>query len=221
MFECIFERRQYANGLGSVGQTTSGTVAFRNPQQLTYVGERIYAEFTWTNAHRHAIAYAFMYITDPLGNTKAEMFALPGLPWGNADGSFTLHADTDMAGMWQAYLFIYDENDDKLTYIATKHIKEQTTPPPGEGQAQIVNVQKPSSFTPGKEFSVFVDIKNIGSSPDQLFARLKNVDTGQTLGDNTSLTIQPGAIDSTAGVFFVTLNQTNDFNGKIEAGHIV
>lgn len=88
-----------------------------------------------------------------------------------------------------------------------------------EGIAEIVSITKPDKFVPNVSFTVGVMIKNTSAFTDRLFARITNVDTGDVLGVE-SLDLLPGAV-SMPIPFPITLPQTTDFTGLVEAGHMV
>ena len=90
-------------------------------------------------------------------------------------------------------------------------------PPPEEGKATIVSITKPSTFTPGVSFHIKPKMRNDGGD-DKLYVKLIDKDTGSVLKDYTSPTILSGNIWEHDMI--VTLTQTTDFHGKIEAGHI-
>lgn len=85
-----------------------------------------------------------------------------------------------------------------------------------EGKADIVSVSVPSSFTPGVAFNVVVFIKNIGYT-DDLFITFTDTDTGRLIAE-VILRLAGGATEDWG--INMTLTQTTDFHGKIEAGHI-
>lgn len=84
-----------------------------------------------------------------------------------------------------------------------------------EGKADITNVDAPSEFTPNVIFGIDVSVKNIGED-DTIFARLKNIDTGNLLAE-LSETVGSGA--TKLFTFNLMLSQNTTFHGLIEAGH--
>ncbi|GAJ06381.1 unnamed protein product, partial [marine sediment metagenome] len=85
-----------------------------------------------------------------------------------------------------------------------------------EGKATIVSITKPSNFTPGVPFYIKPKIRNDGGD-DKLYLRIIDKDT------NTEL--KHGYITLAAGKEYMptwklTLIQTTDFHGKLEAGHV-
>lgn len=88
--------------------------------------------------------------------------------------------------------------------------------PPEEGKADIIYVDKPSSFTPGVSFGIDISVKNIGED-DTIFARIKNSDTGEVLKES-SATVGGGL--TKLFTFNVVLVQKTAFHGLIEAGHV-
>lgn len=96
-------------------------------------------------------------------------------------------------------------------------VKAAPPPPPEEGKAEIVLVVAPSEFTPGESFPIGVNVRNSGGN-DELFVRIKDIETGQYLGERILL-VPSGT--ATVFPFNITLTKTTDFRGRAEAGHVV
>lgn len=87
-----------------------------------------------------------------------------------------------------------------------------------EGEAVIVEIGVPSSFTPGVQFEISIMVRNDGYD-DHLFIKLTNTDTGDVLIDYTNPMI------TTTGQLWVyyynaLLTQITDFHGLVEVGHV-
>ena len=85
-----------------------------------------------------------------------------------------------------------------------------------EGEATIVSITKPDSFTPGVQFYIRPLITNVGGG-DTLFVTLTNIDTGAVL-DEQEIYVSSGR--NWTPYMYVTLTQTTDFHGLLEVGHI-
>ena len=88
----------------------------------------------------------------------------------------------------------------------------------GEGLGTIVDVDAPSSFTPDTEFEMYVSMRNDGEE-DRLFVRLTDVDTGAILKEFTTTYPTPSG-NIVHQQMLVTLQQTTDFHGRIDVGHL-
>ena len=86
----------------------------------------------------------------------------------------------------------------------------------GEGDASIVSVDAPSEFVPGVKFEVDIKVKNNGHT-DDIFARLKDVDTGKVVKEGS---VEIGQGSSTIFALPVILDKTTDFHGLVEVGHV-
>jgi len=106
--------------------------------------------------------------------------------------------------------------DDTEDFTIPVSLPPPPPPPPEEGNATIISITKPSTFTPGESFNVTTKLRNDGGS-DSLFVQLIDKDTGSILKYH-SATVASGAILS--HTMSITLTQTTDFHGKIEVGHI-
>ncbi|GAH67916.1 unnamed protein product [marine sediment metagenome] len=89
-------------------------------------------------------------------------------------------------------------------------------PPTEEGKATIISITAPATFTSGVPFTIKPKIRNDGGD-DKLYLRIIDKDT------NTEL--KHGYITLAAGKEYVptwsiTLTQTTDFHGELEAGHV-
>jgi len=87
----------------------------------------------------------------------------------------------------------------------------------GEGIAEIISVSAPDTFSSGVTFDVDVVAKNTGYY-DVIFVRIIDVDTGNVL-DYRALNVSRNATRTFP--LEITLTQTTDFHGRVEAGHIV
>ena len=87
----------------------------------------------------------------------------------------------------------------------------------GEGIAEIISVIPPGTFTPDVEFAVDIKVRNNGYH-DDIFARLTNVDTGVVLEERS---VDIGGNGYRTFTFMITLTQTTNFHGLVEAGHLV
>jgi len=87
-----------------------------------------------------------------------------------------------------------------------------------EGKATIMYITKPDTFTPGVPFNINIQLRNDGGD-DKLVVVIKNTDTGDVLVDYTSISIVPSGL-GWSKAFSITLTQTTDFHGLIEAGHV-
>lgn len=87
-----------------------------------------------------------------------------------------------------------------------------------EGEATIVSITKPPNFTPGVQFDIRPKMRNDGGE-DIFFVRLTDRDTGATLKLTTrSTTLLPGG--TWTSPMYITLDQTTDFYGRIQFGHL-
>jgi len=100
------------------------------------------------------------------------------------------------------------------------HIEKFTVPVVGEGKATIVDIKKPDNFTPGVEFDIFPKVRNDGES-DTLFMGLYDDDTGECLKSPDTYQFYTLKGNSWEQQWSVTLDQTTDFHGRVEAGHVV
>ena len=86
------------------------------------------------------------------------------------------------------------------------------------GKATITSISKPATFTPGVTFKITTRARNDGGS-DNLFIQLVNKDTDAIIKKYTSPGLIPPGGEH-AYTMVITLTQTTDFHGRIEAGHI-
>ena len=100
------------------------------------------------------------------------------------------------------------------TYINITVVEEE------EGKATIVDIKKPDNFTPGVEFDIFPKVRNDGES-DTLFMGLYDDDTGECLKSPDTYQFYTLKGNSWEQQWSVTLDQTTDFHGRVEAGHVV
>jgi hypothetical protein len=82
--------------------------------------------------------------------------------------------------------------------------------------AEILAVNTPDRFSPGVEFLVEILVRNNGEV-DDIFARLTNTDTSEILEERY---VEIGSQGTRTFSFPVTLTQTTDFHGLVEAGHM-
>jgi len=100
----------------------------------------------------------------------------------------------------------------EFTFTVTTEIVE-------EGKATIVDMYKPSSFTPNVSFHIKPKVRNDGAS-DTLFMGLTNTDTGKVLKDPNLYQFYTPSGNRWEQDWIVTLVQTTDFHGKVEVGHV-
>jgi hypothetical protein len=203
MFEQLFDRAVCSTG--DVG-ATSGSATFRDT--TLNVGDSIRADFTWLEAEKFGGHYAIMGIIDPTGETVVSYIECD-----NANGSYPLSYIANMVGIWTAKIFVSSGGGAWLVYTDTVNVIG------GEGEADIVAVDAPSTFTPGVAFYIYAEILNVGNIADYLFAKLTNVNTGAVLYEDTSDT-PIGLNTKWIQAMSVTLTQTTDFHGLIDAGHL-
>jgi len=183
------------------------------------------------------------YWNTPVNVTSFKILSLYYYPnsringiWGRVNGSWVKVWD----GTWKPAHNVWDSKSidcDNCTgiRISQTHVQQPSRPcivdvkvdyttappppppPPEEGKATIISITKPDTFTPGESFTVKHSTKNNGGD-DTLFARLINTDTGAILKESTHYT----ASGVTWGEYWtITLTQTTDFHGRVEAGHEV
>ena len=87
----------------------------------------------------------------------------------------------------------------------------------GYGMANIVSVNNPPAFVPNVMFPIIVEISNTSIFDDVLFIRITNSDTNEILGE-ANIDI-PAGQTAPPFPFQITLTQTTDFHGTVEAGH--
>lgn len=195
---------EYVDTVNVIGVATSGSANFQETSAV--VGDTIHADFFWANAHKIGDIYVAMWIFDPDNMVKAYYYELV-----NATGNNTLEYDTDKTGTWRAKIEVWDGST-WLEYPDTISVT-------GEGKADIVAVDAPSTFTPGVAFYIYAEILNVGSIANYLFVKLTNVDTGDVLYEATSDT--PIMLNEKwIQAMEVVLTQTTDFHGRVDAGHI-
>lgn len=176
------------------------------------------------------------YWTNPVNVTKFSMFSKYYYPssringiWGRVNGSWVKIWDGD----WRPAHLTWDSkaiscNNCTGIRISQTHSMqnwragimevtvEYTVPPPPEGDATIVSIEKPSTFTPGVQFRIRPTFRNDGGD-DTLFATLTNTGTGAVLYDNEVFVLSG---KNWVPSMYVTLTQKTDFHGRIRAGHI-
>lgn len=86
-----------------------------------------------------------------------------------------------------------------------------------EGEATIVSISKPETFTPNVEFRIRPTFTNVGDAGDTLFLKLTNRDTGAVLGEQE---IYVSAGRNWVPSIYITLTQKTDFHWLMEAGHV-
>ncbi|GAH74516.1 unnamed protein product, partial [marine sediment metagenome] len=131
--------------------------------------------------------------------TKGDTWLVPfeyTIPAGTSPGSYVVTA--------------------KETHSSTLRITSVTVEEIVEGKATIVSITAPASFTTGVPFYIKPKIRNDGGD-DKLYLRIIDKDT------NTEL--KHGYITLAAGKEYMptwklTIIQTTDFHGELEAGHV-
>ena len=187
----------------NVGATLC-TASFR--ETSVAVGSIIHADFTWTDAEPYDNVYAIMAIYNPSGTAVVMYYEQM-----NANGSKTLAYVTDVAGEWSCLIQVYTG----ITWIFCTDTVIVTD----EGEANILSVSKPATFMPNVPFHIKPKVRNDGAS-DTLFLGLYDTDTGETLKHPSSYTHYTGAGTIWEQDWIVTLSQTTDFHGRVDAGHV-
>jgi len=207
----IWDGSTYLTSVDTVPVSTTGvTSGSANFQESSAdVGDTIHADFSWLNAMFNLPdGFAHMVIQDPDGNNCSGYIDVT-----HSAGSHTLSCTTDKIGTWTARISVWNGF---MWIEATDTVPVST---PGEGEADIVDVEAPDVFEPDVQFVMCVTVENTGSFADNLFVKLTNVDTGEVLQDMATTTpIEPG--NTIEQMIFVTLSQVTDFHGLVEGGHL-
>lgn len=103
------------------------------------------------------------------------------------------------------------------TGAATPYINEVSIDYIPEGMAGTPIVDVPSEFVPSVPFTINATVSNDGGT-DDIFAQVRDRDTQKVLSQQTANIVGGGKKTFS---FNITLTQTTDFRGKVEAGHVV
>jgi len=173
------------------------------------VGDTIHADFAWSNAMFNPTGgFAHMVIQDPNGNSCSGYIDVT-----HSDGSRTLSCTADKAGTWTARISVWD----LFRWIESTDTISVTEAPTPEGYAVIVSKDVPSEFMPGVAFGILVLVREVNFVSDTLFADIYNRDTGDLL---RTLQLPVAGGGTMPFPLLIMLDQTTDFHGRIDVGHL-